>query len=190
MQETDYGLIECFKENWQHARHVENERISFTQFFAMVLGVAVTITFQSPDRSPLLLSALAIFMFFLALLGLMLTNRWGQTFDTHMHKAAKAAEKLSLTDYVVIPGQYHGLAKLRRTRYLFCYYYAVVIALASGVLIYNLAYPDLTIAGAGAALVLLLAGIVTVYDRKKKSDPDLAPVTYNKRKKSDRISSR
>ena len=186
MPESDYGLIEVFKENWQHARHVENERISFTQFFAMVVGVAVTIAFQNTQGGRLMVSALATFVFFLALLGLLLTNRWGQTFDTHMQRATKAAEKLGLTDYVVTPGKYYGLAKLRRTRYLFCYYYAVVIGLASGAIIYNSIVPDLTIAGGSSVAVFILAGVFTVYDRKVKS-PDLGLGTLTRRNRSNNI---
>lgn len=167
MEERDYGLLECFKENWQHARHVENERISFTQFFAMVVGAAVTIAFQNAQRGPLLVTALAVFVFFLALLGLMLTNRWGQTFDTHMERASKAAERLGLTDYVVIPSKYYGLSKLRRTRYLFCYYYAVVIGLAAGTILYNTFYPDIAVSVGFSVVVFIMASAITVWDKRK-----------------------
>jgi len=185
MQDTESGLLECFKENWQHARHVENERIGFTQFFAMIVGAAVTIAFQSSSGGPSRIIALAIFIIFLALLGLLLTDRWGQTFDTHMGKAARAAERLGLTDYVVTPGQYRGLSWFFRTRYLFCYYYAVIIALASGAILYSTVVPDLYLAvGYSALLFVFIAAVITLSGRRKRANlvvPSIAATTEHQK---------
>jgi len=138
----------------------------------MVVGVALTIAFQNIATEPSLLTALAVFILFLSLLGLMLTNRWGKTFDTHMERAARAAQKLGLTEYVVLPGQYSGLSRLRRTRFLFCYYYSAVIGLTSGTILYNTFIPDITIGVASGVLAFVIASVSILVDPVKSLDPN------------------
>lgn len=163
MAGTDREVLECLKENWQHARHVENERLSFTQFYAMIVGAVATILVQWSDRGPVLVLALAAFLLLLSILGLLLTQKWGQTFDKHMERGRLAAERLGVVDYMAFPGQpgqYSGLGRILRTKYLFCYFYAAVIGVCIGMIFFTLfLYPEAAVLSAVVTAVSISVSI-------------------------------
>ncbi|MGE5652849.1 MAG: hypothetical protein ACM3ZQ_01090 [Bacillota bacterium] len=176
MAARDPDVLECLKENWQHARHVENERLSFTQFYAAIAGAVVTMLSQWFDKGRELVFALASFLLLLSILGLLLAHKWGQTFDKHMERGRKAAEWLGVTEYMVFPGQAHqytGLGRILRTKHLFCYFYAAVIGVATGVMVYSLT--GLTeISGAVALFIAVFVSVLTSREPKKDGQPHLA----------------
>ena len=88
-EQIDY-LRHCFSENLNHARHVENERLTFTSIYiAMVIG-AVAVVFGLDNNwvafwVSLLLTGFAVMSF-------LLNIRWQEVFGKHMDKA-RACEK-------------------------------------------------------------------------------------------------
>ncbi len=174
MADPDPSIIECLKENWQHARHVENERLSFTQFYAMIVGAVVTILVQWSDRGPVLVFALAAFLLLLSILGLLLAQKWGQTFDKHMERGRRAADRLGVTDFMVFPGQpdqYSMLGRALRTKNLFCYFYAAVIGVSTGVMVYSLSElipPSILV----SVVTAVLASVIACRDFQKSRQAD------------------
>lgn len=78
-------LQHCVSENLNHARHVENERLTFTSIYvAMVLG-AVAVVFGLDDRGIAILLAMLLALF--GLLSALLNMRWQGVFDDHIHMA-------------------------------------------------------------------------------------------------------
>lgn len=161
--EREQAILEAFKENWQHARHVENERLSFTQFYAMIVGVAATVGLQNNDKTTaFLMLALAFFILFLSFLGLMLSHTWGKTFDSHMEKARRAAEALQISEYSFKHSGYTRFTWLLRTRFLFCYYYALVLSLSVAAITYILASSNLASAAFTGVCVFLTACYLSI----------------------------
>lgn len=79
-------LQHCVSENLNHARHVENERLTFTSIYiAMVIGaVAVVFGLDNNVIAAIVAGLLTAFGFMSA----QLNDRWQGVFDDHMKKAA------------------------------------------------------------------------------------------------------
>ncbi|MGE5652848.1 MAG: hypothetical protein ACM3ZQ_01085 [Bacillota bacterium] len=170
MAEHNPYLLECLKENWQHARHVENERLSFTRFYAAIAGAVVTILFRSFDKARELVLALAVFLLVFSVLGLLLAQKWGQTFDSHMERGRKAADVLAMTGYMVFPGQpdhYTRLGRVMRTKHLFCYFYAAVIGVATGIMVYSLSGLKVP-SGLAAVFIAMSVSVLTSHQPMKR----------------------
>lgn len=80
-------LQHCVSENLNHARHVENERLTFTSIYiAMIIGaVAVVFGLENNVIAAIVSGLLAAFGFMSA----QLNERWQGVFDDHMKKAAQ-----------------------------------------------------------------------------------------------------
>jgi len=78
-------LLECMKENLNHARHVENEIHSFTGVYMAIVAGLLAFNFSLGD------SELAIGLYFIMLcasaIAFFLIRRWYAVFDTHMRCA-------------------------------------------------------------------------------------------------------
>lgn len=90
-QRIDYLKL-CFTENLNHARHVENERLTFTALYIAMLIGGVAVIFDTDDAvaAGVLAAALTV----LALLSVLLNHRWQGVFDAHQEAAKKAQIQL------------------------------------------------------------------------------------------------
>ena len=78
-------LQHCVSENLNHARHVENERLTFTSIYiAMVIG-AVAVVFGLENNWVAFTVSASLTLF--GIMALKLNARWQGVFDEHMHKA-------------------------------------------------------------------------------------------------------
>jgi len=82
-------LVALLVANVEHARHVENERLSFNSIhIAVVAGFfALAIDFEKPMLTLLLIGILLI----ISVIGLLFTKRWSDVFDGHYRKAQEIA---------------------------------------------------------------------------------------------------
>lgn len=84
--EIDY-LKHCVSENLSHARHVENERLTFTSIYiAMVIG-AVAVVFGLENNW--IAAGVAALLTVFGIVSFHLNDRWQGVFDDHMSKAAE-----------------------------------------------------------------------------------------------------
>ncbi len=153
-------LIACMSENLEHARHVENERLTFNSIYmAMVAGVlAFVYSLDAPKGFAIGITAL---MIVLGLLAIMLTMRWDQTFDQHIEYAKHCYRVLHIRNFPEFNDKYdpvevdpneaieglqdqpaycfrpktHKIIKLR-TRVLFMVFYLLIEAVLVITLIY------------------------------------------------------
>lgn len=77
-------LTEMMKENLNHARHVENERLTFNSIFLAL--VAGSLAFSDSFESEIALF-LYIAMTFAGFLSMLLTSRWNNAFSRHIYFA-------------------------------------------------------------------------------------------------------
>ena len=84
-------LQHCVSENLSHARHVENERLTFTSIYiAMVIGaVAVVFGLENNYVAVMVSGLLTAF----GLMSALLNQRWQDVFDDHMKKAAQCDDR-------------------------------------------------------------------------------------------------
>ena len=105
-------LQACFSENLNHARHVENERLTFTSIYiAMVIG-AVAVVFGLENNWVAFSVALLLTGF--AVMAFLLNHRWQGIFDKHKSKV-KACEnewcRLIKKSDETLGGYYNGIYK-------------------------------------------------------------------------------
>ena len=123
---SEKSLIEALNQNWQHARHQENERLWFTNIYALlVAGVLVFLGQFGFDKHYYLVLFLLIFSIF----GLIVTLKTSYEFSNHMNAIKKIIEKLHLSDYMAYPTVYRGtiLGKIIRVRCAFIGFYLIMI---------------------------------------------------------------
>ena len=90
--EKQMFLIECMKENLQHARHVENERLTFISL--LLVSVGMILEFASSMGSVYLKVFLCIVLFLLNFICTRLLIRWNAIFGGHSEIAQKIAMEL------------------------------------------------------------------------------------------------
>ncbi len=80
-------LQTCMTENLNHARHVENERLTFTSIYVATTIGAVAAVFALSDRWVAFCVAAALFAF--SVLAYFFNKRWQKVFDRHSEEAEK-----------------------------------------------------------------------------------------------------
>ncbi len=102
---SDEFLWELLKENLNHARHVENERITFVTLFTALVGGSFAILSTADPISNhywrVLIIATLLPLLFLNILSLALTRRWNHTYDKHMDRARQIYKQLAHMDKTV-----------------------------------------------------------------------------------------
>ncbi len=98
-------LLFCLKENCEHMRHVEAERLQFTSIFAGI--VAGSFVFLKEIMSSNQKGLLLIFLCGVSYLGLLLSFKWGYTFERHRAAvnnimAALSADGIKASGYIII----------------------------------------------------------------------------------------
>ena len=84
-------LQHCVSENLNHARHVENERLTYTSIYiAMVIG-AVAVVFGLENNWVAFTVSLLLSVF--GLMSLLLNMRWQGVFDNHIEMAKLCQQK-------------------------------------------------------------------------------------------------
>jgi len=121
-------LKSIYEQHWLHARHVENERLWFTNIFVLI--VAGLLAFLgTTDKQLLPLFALFIggFIFILSMLGYLLCLTWRAPFLEHTTLARKMLEDSLLEGYVPYTTKAFKKLKGRITAHkLFLHFYALM----------------------------------------------------------------
>ncbi|MDD5927468.1 MAG: hypothetical protein PUD12_04655 [Firmicutes bacterium] len=87
-------LAECMKENLAHARHVENERLTFNSIFlALAAGALAFANSLGSKLAALLYLALVLAGF----LSILLTARWNNTFNRHIYYAQECYKMVHIS---------------------------------------------------------------------------------------------
>lgn len=83
--EDKSGILKLlFEQSWVHLRHVENHRFWFTNMYLVVMaGVLAYLSSQEPAFATIVCPALAIFMIFLAFVGLMVCMKVNKVHDAY-----------------------------------------------------------------------------------------------------------
>jgi len=80
-------MVECMKENLTHARHVENERMTFNSLFAALVGGSLAVISQIDDKM-IAVTMIGILMM-INIICYIFTKRWNSVFSNHYSLAKK-----------------------------------------------------------------------------------------------------
>lgn len=86
-------LSQCMTENLEHARHVENERLTFNSIFLALVAGAFAFGTALP---PLISFGMYFFLTIAGFLSIILTTRWNNAFDRHIFYAQKCYKLLHI----------------------------------------------------------------------------------------------
>ena len=86
-------LSQCMSENLEHARHVENERLTFNSIFLALVAGAMAFGNALPA---IILFLIYFFLMIAEFLSMILTVRWNNAFDRHIFYAQKCYKLLHI----------------------------------------------------------------------------------------------
>jgi len=112
-------LVKCMVENLVHARHVENERLTFNSILTALIGGGLVFSFSAKEE-PFFAVITISFLLLLTLFGYLLTKRWDDVFRGHQDKANEICSQL-ICEFADILGEGDFIAA-RQSRNLLYYF--------------------------------------------------------------------
>ncbi len=88
----EQAKLEAFRQNWEQMRHAENMRLTFTNFYALIVAAVLAFVSQGAQGD---YSVLFIVLAVLSLLGLILCLRIKKALEDHRDKAQSLASELT-----------------------------------------------------------------------------------------------
>ena len=80
-------LTDCLEENLEHARHVENERLTFNSIFMALVAGVLAFVYSLPATYGFFAILVTLLLMVVGIIAMQLTHRWDNTFDRHTHYA-------------------------------------------------------------------------------------------------------
>lgn len=120
---TEKSLLEALNQNWQHIRHIENERLQFTYLY-VVLTVGILAFLEKFSLSNYFY--LIIFLVIFSVFGLIFTLKVNIAFDNYMEGIKNIISILQLESYMGYPN-YKGIGKIISLRYIFILFYTLML---------------------------------------------------------------
>jgi lysylphosphatidylglycerol synthetase-like protein (DUF2156 family) len=129
-QKTDppeTSLIEALHENWLHARHLESERLWFTNIYAIIVVGVLTLREGNKYSYQTFL-----FLIIFSILGLIVTLKTAHDYENHIAAIERITQRLNLSEYMVLPTSFTEAAsvwKVFKVRNTFMTFYVVMIVI-------------------------------------------------------------
>ena len=126
-----------FSQNWDNARHIKNERISFINAYSVICA-GVLALLQSVQASDLIRIALLFFMTLFSLIGLLTSLRLKGELEECLAKIEAISVQVKVNDFVAL-GQLEGRSsRYPRFRWIFPILYAMTTAGFITLIVYRL----------------------------------------------------
>ena len=111
-------------QNWENARHIKNERLSFTNMFSLVAAGTLSVSRGLQDQKSMAL-LLLLFLLAFALIGLLTSLRLKAELEECLHRIDHTAAALGLSEYMALSEQAGVPTRYPKFRWLFPVYYSV-----------------------------------------------------------------
>jgi hypothetical protein len=115
-----------FSENWQNARHIKTERISFMTTFSLVSAGVLTLL-QSVRSSAVLQIALLVFMSLFSLFGLLTSLRLKGELEECLAKIQAMTTETNLSQFAALELE-EQLSRYPKFRWIFPAFYCMTTA--------------------------------------------------------------
>ena len=134
---TDASMFAAaFNENWQNARHIKSERISFMTAFSLVSAGVLTFL-QSVRSSAVLQVALLLFMCLFSLFGLLTSLRLKGELEECLAKIKAMSAQANISEFVAL--ELEGkLARYPKFRWIFPTFYSMTTVGFVAIIAYRL----------------------------------------------------
>jgi hypothetical protein len=129
-------FVAVFNENWQNARHIKSERLSFLTTFSLINAGVLTFL-QSVRSSAVLQVALLVFMCLFSLFGLLTSLRLKGELEECLAKIETMSVQAHISEFVAL--ELEGkLSRYPKFRWIFPIFYSMTTAGYVAVIAYRL----------------------------------------------------
>jgi hypothetical protein len=116
-----------FRENWENARHIKTERISFLNTFSLISAGVLTLL-ENVRGSALLEIALLVFMSLFSLIGLLTSFRLKGELEDCLAKIQAMSAQTNLNEFVAREQLEGSSARYPKFRWIFPIFYSMTTA--------------------------------------------------------------
>lgn len=127
----------AFNENWQNARHIKSERISFMNAYSLISAGVLTLL-QNVQATDVMRTGLLVFMSLFSLFGLLTSLRLKGELEECLAKIEAISAQASMSQFVAL-GQLEGRSsRYPRFRWMFPIFYSMTTAGFIALIVYRL----------------------------------------------------
>lgn len=126
-----------FQEQWENARHIKNERLSFTNIFSIVTAGILSLLHSIPGEFLLEISMLCFLCFF-SVIGLLTSLRLKAELEHCLHSIEGIVAQLGMERFMPSVDAKGSLTRYPKFRWLFPLFYSIATTGFVALLAYRL----------------------------------------------------
>ena len=131
------ALLTVFQQHWENARHIKNERLSFTNIYAIVSAGILSLLHSIRGDFVLEISML-VFLPCFSVIGLLTSLRLKAELESYLHSIEQTVARLGMEQFMPVVDAKGALTRYPKFRWLFPVFYAIASAGFIGLLAYRL----------------------------------------------------
>ena len=130
-------LLAIFAQHWENARHIKNERLSFTNIYAIVSAGILSLLHAVRGEAVLEISLL-VFLFSFSVIGLLTSLRLKAELEECLHNIERIVAQTGLEQFMPGVDSRGALTRYPKFRWLFPVFYSICMVGFLVLLLYRL----------------------------------------------------
>lgn len=126
-----------FQQHWENARHIKNERLSFTNIYAIVSAGILSLLHSIRGEFVLEISML-VFLCCFSVIGLLTSLRLKAELENCLHSIEQTVARLGMEQFMPVVDAQGALTRYPKFRWLFPVFYAIATAGFVALLVHRL----------------------------------------------------
>jgi hypothetical protein len=118
-------LLAVFQQNWENARHIKNERLWFTNIYAIIIAGTLTVLQLARDNIALEITIIS-FMILFSIIGLLTSFRMKAELEECLRSVNQIVSSAGLNSLMALSREDGVPIKYPKFRWIFPWFYAVV----------------------------------------------------------------
>ena len=121
------ALLAVFAQHWENARHIKNERLSFTNIYAIV-SAGILSLLHSIKGEPVLEISILAFLCSFSFIGLVTSLRLKAELEECLHNIEKTVTQIGMEQFMPVIDSKGALTRYPKFRWLFPVFYSITSA--------------------------------------------------------------
>jgi len=131
------ALLSVFQQHWENARHIKNERLSFTNIYAIVSAGILSLLHSVTGEFVLEISML-FFLSCFSVIGLLTSLRLKAELENCLNSVERTVLRLGMEEFMPMVDPRGALTRYPKFRWLFPVFYSIATTGFIGLLLYRL----------------------------------------------------
>jgi hypothetical protein len=131
------ALLAVFGQHWENARHIKNERLSFTNIYAIVAAGILSLL-HSISGELVLEIAILLFLIVFSAIGLLTSLRLKAELEECLRNIEKIVSQIGMVRFMPIVDAQGALTRYPKFRWLFPVFFSIATAGFSSLLLYRI----------------------------------------------------